>query len=642
MALAMASQASAQNLPDSFNYQAMINADDGSPISNKDITVEVSILQGNGCDNNPDGCAILWQELHTPKTNDFGLFSVEIGSKDAISTMTGSKKQYSDIEWVNVSGGYYYLKVRVDFGEAAYLNGMTDLGTTKFSAVPYTLAAQTAENAKTASTLKTDNDGKSLLNASQLADMKIVNPQKSQILVYDGSAWKNADPANSQGLTNIDIQNPSNGDLLRYNSTSKNWENKPFPAINIENLANVNVEALNKMDVIAYSGTNWQNTPFSLNMLSNVNGTPTTGQVLTYNGSSWAPADAAGGGAKTESIYELTKDVKIAKASLADGQVLAFNYANSAWENRDNENIWQKDIKTKTYYTSTKIGVGQAVNPDENGANVLLKVAPSASSTGTTLLTGKGLTIGCSKDRIKGNGCIVLGTIKGTNDIQASSCIAGNNTFIDELANNSIVMGDMSENGAFNSIVVGEDCKGRGQNVAVFGKGTQSAGDYSLTIGQYNKYATDQLFAIGNGANKTDKAATIFYIKNDNDIYYSGELKGSSDQRLKTNITTMDGALASVMRMRGVTFYWDKSMRPNSSSELQNGFIAQEIEKIFPNLVATDVNGYKTVNYIGVIPVLTEAIKEQQGQIETLKKENEELKTTLDALLKRVEALENK
>ncbi|MBQ1883957.1 MAG: hypothetical protein II165_02950, partial [Bacteroidales bacterium] len=134
---AIATGATAQQLPSTFNYQAVVNADDGSPVAAKKITVEVSILQGNDCENNPGACPVLWQELHYPTTSDFGLFSIEIGAPSATNTYAGSQANYSTIDWLDVSQGYYYLKVRADFGESENLNSLSDLGTTKFSAVPY-------------------------------------------------------------------------------------------------------------------------------------------------------------------------------------------------------------------------------------------------------------------------------------------------------------------------------------------------------------------------------------------------------------------------------------------------------------------------------------------------------------------------
>lgn len=123
---------------------------------------------------------------------------------------------------------------------------------------------------------------------------------------------------------------------------------------------------------------------------------------------------------------------------------------------------------------------------------------------------------------------------------------------------------------------------------------------------------------------------------------YATSMTGSSDRRLKTNITPLEKSIDKIMKLNGVTFNWDKTVRPSAPTTLQYGFIAQEIEKVIPELVSEDSDGYKTVNYIGVIPVLTQAMQEQQKEIEQLKDENKKLNETVEALLKRVEALEKK
>jgi hypothetical protein len=59
------------------------------------------------------------------------------------------------------------------------------------------------------------------------------------------------------------------------------------------------------------------------------------------------------------------------------------------------------------------------------------------------------------------------------------------------------------------------------------------------------------------------------------------------------------------------------------------------VEKLFPEVVMTDANGYKSVDYGRLTPVLVEAIKEQQQQIDEIKKENGEMKKILKALLEK-------
>nr|WP_236049424.1 tail fiber domain-containing protein [Hymenobacter negativus] len=75
------------------------------------------------------------------------------------------------------------------------------------------------------------------------------------------------------------------------------------------------------------------------------------------------------------------------------------------------------------------------------------------------------------------------------------------------------------------------------------------------------------------------------------------------------------------MKLRGVTYYWRRAEFPAKQFEArrQLGFIAQEIEPFYPEMVSTDADGYKSVDYSRLTPVLVEALKEQQQQIEALK-----------------------
>ena len=91
----------------------------------------------------------------------------------------------------------------------------------------------------------------------------------------------------------------------------------------------------------------------------------------------------------------------------------------------------------------------------------------------------------------------------------------------------------------------------------------------------------------------------------------------SSDERLKKNINTITDPLGKVLQLRGVTFTWNQSGRDSI------GVIAQEVEKIIPEIV-TETNGVKQVAYDALVPLLIEAIKEQQKQIDELKKINKQ------------------
>jgi hypothetical protein len=103
-----------------------------------------------------------------------------------------------------------------------------------------------------------------------------------------------------------------------------------------------------------------------------------------------------------------------------------------------------------------------------------------------------------------------------------------------------------------------------------------------------------------------------------------GTIAQNSDIRLKENITPLNNSLAKVLSLTGVNFYWKPGVNPDRSKQI--GFIAQDVEKVVPELVMTDAKGIKSVEYSNMTPLLVEAIKDQQKQIDDLKTEVEALK----------------
>jgi hypothetical protein len=141
----------------------------------------------------------------------------------------------------------------------------------------------------------------------------------------------------------------------------------------------------------------------------------------------------------------------------------------------------------------------------------------------------------------------------------------------------------------------------------------------------------------------------------DNNAYWS------SDQRLKRDIATFPNALTAIKQLRGVTYHWNeeglkhltrdveqkwksKSGKPEDDKKLwdekraeqykelnrtQMGFIAQEVERVFPDWVNTDEKGFRQINMQKLGAVLVNAVREQQEQIEIQQKQISELKAAL-------------
>ncbi|GAA4393804.1 hypothetical protein GCM10023186_45750 [Hymenobacter koreensis] len=101
----------------------------------------------------------------------------------------------------------------------------------------------------------------------------------------------------------------------------------------------------------------------------------------------------------------------------------------------------------------------------------------------------------------------------------------------------------------------------------------------------------------------------------------NGVIRGTnvsaSDARFKQDVRPLAGALAAVRQLRGVRYHWNALgvQHGGVAGAEQVGFLAQELERVYPELVSTDAQGYKAVNYALLTPVLLEAIKELEAAL---------------------------
>ena len=149
-----------------------------------------------------------------------------------------------------------------------------------------------------------------------------------------------------------------------------------------------------------------------------------------------------------------------------------------------------------------------------------------------------------------------------------------------------------------------------------------TASDYgSLVIGRSNllgstvtnsatEFSTDNTaFVIGNGAN-TDNRSDALTVLFDGTTTIAGDLSINSDARLKANIISLGSTLAKVLQIDGKSY----TMKKDENKKQKIGVLAQDIEKVFPELVS-ESNGVKSVNYQGLVPVLINALKEQDSKM---------------------------
>ena len=213
----------------------------------------------------------------------------------------------------------------------------------------------------------------------------------------------------------------------------------------------------------------------------------------------------------------------------------------------------------------------------------------------------------------------------------------------------STAMGSRSEaNGNF-STAMGYDSDANGDTSTAMGQYSNANGDFStamgrssiandyssLVIGYFNlsgntvtgsatsPNSANTAFVIGNGtyANRSDsfKVMANGDTTVSNDLTVGGDVVVSSDARLKANIVSLGSTLAKLLLIDGKSY----TMKKDGKQKI--GVLAQDIQKVFPELVTTDDKDMLAVNYQGLVPVLINAIKEQDDKISRLEELVEKL-----------------
>ena len=149
--------------------------------------------------------------------------------------------------------------------------------------------------------------------------------------------------------------------------------------------------------------------------------------------------------------------------------------------------------------------------------------------------------------------------------------------------------------------------------------GQYNLAGYNVTSSDLEFNASNTAFVIGNGTASENRSDALV-VKFNGDATLAGNLNINSDARLKANIISLGSTLSKLLQIDGKSY----TMKKDESEKQKIGLLAQDIEKVFPELVS-DSNGIKSVNYQGLVPVLINALKEQQEEIDRLKTQEERL-----------------
>jgi hypothetical protein len=113
---------------------------------------------------------------------------------------------------------------------------------------------------------------------------------------------------------------------------------------------------------------------------------------------------------------------------------------------------------------------------------------------------------------------------------------------------------------------------------------------------------------------------------------------GSSDRRWKRDIEPLDGVLEQLLRLKGKSYRWRDEAPGAGDRDLQYGFVAQEVQEVFPDLVKDHPDGeHLTLAYQQVIPLLVEGVRELRTEKEA---EIRDLRSQIASLEERLASLE--
>jgi hypothetical protein len=443
---------------------------------------------------------------------------------------------------------------------------------------------------------------------------------------FDGADWNAGDTV---GTINFRVDDGSATEKIRgqikvFDDTSSSTT---YPAYNAMSFSTGSLNTLHERMRIDSSGnvgigTDSPNAKLDVSSAATGSATITPTELLissSTSASDWSltdpwgvlgfySADASGGGAGN--LAEISANMESNVGGLASLDFKLRNsgqsYAKTSWLTLKNSgSLAGRQVIIEAdggLYVENNVGI-KTINPDDGD----LQIGETNTAFNIALAGPR------AKFGYDGNNAIVQGgTAKGiafcvNNGTLASGEAArftGTGTLLVGKIANSIdtVGGLIRDNGQIGGCVDGDyvgvfNRKTSDGNIVLFRKDTATVGSIATTSGAINLYG-------GSGTNGIT-------VDSSGNLTATGNVTAYSDERLKDNIQTLQGS--KVLEMRGVSYTKD--------GEASSGVIAQEIEKVAPELVHTakDEMGTKSVAYGNLVGYLIEAIKEQQQQIDELK-----------------------
>jgi hypothetical protein len=249
-------------------------------------------------------------------------------------------------------------------------------------------------------------------------------------------------------------------------------------------------------------------------------------------------------------------------------------------------------------------------------------------------------------------------TINGSTTVNGATTVYESNNSASAHAIRGIKThtGDSDAYGVYGENTVSDDhgtgVHGKGGRIGVYGIAVTNGNDnYYGLFGDISGSSGTRVGVRGQAFGSVGFRYGVYSV---GDLLYTGTLVSASDRKLKSNIKTLINAMETIMYLKPSTYNFKERYQEImlASDKPQFGFMAQDVQAILPELVSENKYSgtnkgdeeitFLGINYIGLIPILTAGIQEQELRIQSLEAKITLQNQTIEALAKRLERLEAK